>query len=917
MTLDCPHCRRSLEYSGDRPRFCAYCGGPVSGASLTETVDEGSGDATMAYGPATRSAPRAEARDRVGNYRLIRQLGRGGMGTVHEAEDLEAGRRVAVKLLSPGVVATPEAVERFRREGRLASAIAHPRCVFVLAADEDRGDPFIAMELMTGENLQDLVAREGPLAVVVAVAKILDVVEGLAEAHRLGVIHRDVKPSNCFLEADGRVKVGDFGLSKSMGVDAGLTRTGAFLGTPLYASPEQIKAEELDAQTDVYSVAATLYFLLTGRAPHEGRDAASTLAKIVSETPPTVRSLRPEVPRELEAAVMKGLERSRDRRWRDLHDLREGLLPFAAGRTTIGGFGLRIGAYIFDIEGNKFVAIFLANFITLVQSGRNLGTATSMLMSTVFDIVFFVVNFAVVETWLGCSPGKKLLRLRVFDAERGGRPPTGRALRRAGVFFALVILPPAICRHLPAAHRAGYWSVPPAVKLLGLLAIASTMRAGNGYRGLHERLSGTKVIRLPRPSVRRRRAKLGLASASELSRPEGLPSRLGPFEVRGAIRWADGMGRLLGVDESLGREVWIDVGPPGGAAIPDARRGLTRGTRPRWVGGGALGDRRWEAYLRPEGLPLGVEARLSAAPWREVRPGFEQLAEELAAAAVEGTLPRRLDPANVLVQPGVGIILDDGPEGIDPVGEPIQAASARALRFLGAAGALAIEGTKRGEADRGRPVRGPIPLHARAILDRLLGGGPPYPTFGAALAELKASRDRPTELGGSTRFILGLNATIGLAFRLVPPFALVLLLRLVVSRLTGRPLVGPGDDGGAAFNIENPTIFGSIAACWFSWAAATRGGLVPRLLGLALVDRDGLTPSRRRCVGRELLIWGPQCALLALSNIHKYLGPGYRWLEMPMVLSGVAWTLFDAAFEAWRPGRQWHDWASGTRLVPR
>src|SRR5438309_6621143 len=121
------------------------------------------------------------------------------MGTVYEAEEGGSGRRVALKRMAQQYGGSAEAVERFRREGRLAGTVAHPRCVFVLAADEDAGRPYIVMELMPGENLQDRVARTGPLPVAEAVARTLDVVEGLQEAHRHGLIHRDVKPSNCFL----------------------------------------------------------------------------------------------------------------------------------------------------------------------------------------------------------------------------------------------------------------------------------------------------------------------------------------------------------------------------------------------------------------------------------------------------------------------------------------------------------------------------------------------------------------------------------------------------------------------------------------------------------------------------------------------------------------------------------------------
>ena len=145
--------------------------------------------------------------------------------------------------------------------------------MFVLAADEEAGQPYIVMELMPGDTLADLVRRQGPLPPAQAVACILDVLDGLLEAHRVGILHRDVKPSNCFLTAEGRVKVGDFGLAKSLARGAHLTRTGTFLGTPLYASPEQIKGQTVDPRTDVYSLAATLYYLLAGKAPFEGGDA--------------------------------------------------------------------------------------------------------------------------------------------------------------------------------------------------------------------------------------------------------------------------------------------------------------------------------------------------------------------------------------------------------------------------------------------------------------------------------------------------------------------------------------------------------------------------------------------------------------------------------------------------------------------
>ena len=200
MQLICPRCQHTLEFSGDRPSFCGYCGSALAETKALTPVDPEA--PTLAPGPA---APADEAvPEVVGGYRLLRVLGGGGMGTVYEAQDAASGRRVALKLISQQYAGSPDAVERFRQEGRLASTVSHPRCVFVFAADEAAGRPYIVMELMPGSTLDDRVEKNGPFAPQDAIVAILDVIEGLEEAHRHGVIHRDVKPSNCFLEADGR-----------------------------------------------------------------------------------------------------------------------------------------------------------------------------------------------------------------------------------------------------------------------------------------------------------------------------------------------------------------------------------------------------------------------------------------------------------------------------------------------------------------------------------------------------------------------------------------------------------------------------------------------------------------------------------------------------------------------------------------
>src|SRR5262249_5307135 len=327
------------------PLFCAYCGQALTDTSLNTPSGFDPEGLTQVGAGVGGSGTKLRS---LGGYQLTRELGSGGMGAVYEAQETASGRRVAVKLITPEFAGAGDAVDRFRQEGRIASMVAHPRCVFVLSVDEEAGQPYIVMELMPGSTLKDLVDRQGPLAPEDAIAKILDVIEGLQAAHRLEVIHRDVRPSNCFLEPDGRVKVGDFGLAKSLVKDAPLTKTGAFVGTPHFASPEQVRSEPIDQQTDVYSVAATLYFLLTGQPPYSGSDSSATLARIVSDPAPSLRSVRAELSPALDRVVLKGLERDRKRRWQDLKAFRQALLALVPERLSLPELGLRAAAYLID-----------------------------------------------------------------------------------------------------------------------------------------------------------------------------------------------------------------------------------------------------------------------------------------------------------------------------------------------------------------------------------------------------------------------------------------------------------------------------------------------------------------------------------------------------------------------------------------
>jgi len=256
----------------------------------------------------------------LGHFELTDKLGEGGMGVVYRARDTRLGRTVAIKLLRPEAVADPDRTRRFLLEAKAASALTHPHIVTVHDIGEDpaRGT-WIAMELVEGESLRQRLER-GPLPMAEVLRIALEAARGLAAAHEAGIVHRDVKPGNVMITKSGLVKVLDFGLAKLVGFERGsedsksptldaaaATRLGVLMGTPAYMSPEQAEGRHVDARTDVFSFGALLYEMLTGRRPFEGATELSLLSAILRDTPPRVRSLRPDADPRLESLVERCL----------------------------------------------------------------------------------------------------------------------------------------------------------------------------------------------------------------------------------------------------------------------------------------------------------------------------------------------------------------------------------------------------------------------------------------------------------------------------------------------------------------------------------------------------------------------------------------------------------------------------------
>jgi non-specific serine/threonine protein kinase len=281
MQIRCPKCQ--LDNTSDS-KFCRECGSRLpfpQDVAFKETTE-----VLMDESPAGKIF--AE------KYRLVQQLGKGGMGIVYKAMDTKLRRTVALKFLSHDLTSNAEARERFFQEARAAAALDHSNICTVYEVDEFEGQSYIAMAYIEGTNLRTKL-RSGPLSVEEAVNIAIQVAEGLQEAHGKGIVHRDIKPANIMVADNGQAKIVDFGLAKLAG-QARVTRTGSTLGTVAFMSPEQARGDEIDHRTDLWSLGATLYQMLTGKRPFQGENEAAVIYGILNEEPKTVHGFRPDTP---------------------------------------------------------------------------------------------------------------------------------------------------------------------------------------------------------------------------------------------------------------------------------------------------------------------------------------------------------------------------------------------------------------------------------------------------------------------------------------------------------------------------------------------------------------------------------------------------------------------------------------------
>lgn len=305
--------------------LCPRCG-LAGGLTAPEPDADGSGDGAAA-------ADQCRLPKRFGDYELLEEIGCGGMGVVYRARQVSLDRTLALKVIRPELLGRDADVRRFRREAHAAGMLQHPGIVAVHEAGEVDGQPFYSMELVRGRSLAD-VLQEDRLSPAAAAATMRSVAEAVHSAHEQGVLHRDLKPSNILIDVDGRPRVTDFGLARVLNHHPRVTATGDVMGSPSYMAPEQARGrnQEVDERTDVYALGATLYELLTGRAPFAADTPVTTLKLVLDSDPTPPRRLNPGVPRDLETVCLTCLSKEPSRRYESAARVADDLGRFLAGR---------------------------------------------------------------------------------------------------------------------------------------------------------------------------------------------------------------------------------------------------------------------------------------------------------------------------------------------------------------------------------------------------------------------------------------------------------------------------------------------------------------------------------------------------------------------------------------------------------
>lgn len=808
------------------PKACPRCG-----AARPADSPEALCPACLLSGAMSPASPMSTKFPRAfGGYELQGLLGKGGMGTVYEAIHRATGRRVALKTLDQRLDSR-EMRQRFLREGRLAARVNHPNSLYVFGTEEIEDTPVITMEIAGGGTLEDTLQKRGPFPVAGAVDAILDVIAGLEAAAAGGVLHRDVKPANCFVGADGSVRVGDYGLSVSTLAreDTLVTAPGMIMGTPAYAPPEQLRGDDLDLRADIYSVGATLFSLLTGRLPFEGKNAVEIVAKAVNEDPTSVRELRAEVPPALERVVSRCLAKAPEGRFEDYAALRRALLPFSSREPEPASMLVRVSAGWID-----YLIAFLPPYLVLMFTAGAERLFVAPLVERAFAsfgaylLLFAIAGlyFMVAEGIFGAGVGKRLKGLRVIRAD-GRTPGLGRALIR---FLVPVLCVEAVRLPLTMTFISGpeWTGLQTALFVLTFVVcgwipalLALRARPENGYKTLWDRVSGTRVIVKPKGMARATVKPQAMPLDADASPTEGAPT-LGPYTLAREVSpdaW------IAAVDPLLCRPVWLLRRRSDEVEI--ARHAVARAGRLRWLQAVATEEAVWDAYEAPHGQPLGALLEGGRQiPWGTLRHWLHDLATELWEAARDGTMPTEAGLDHVWIAADGRAILLDAPW--PKVEQP-----APLTRLGDLAGQQAFLSTVAATGERIS-----LPLHARPMLRNLEAGR--FEKLSFFTGTLRGLLERPWEVGR------GIRAG---SIYLLP---LYVWLTVFVGRYHDKP----SSEALRGLAITTALVL-LVAALAHFLGLPFRSTVGQQIFRLAVLDGAGERASRARLLARWAIVWLP------------------------------------------------------------
>ena len=461
-------CSKCLFENPAGSHFCGSCGFDLSSSEKTPF------SATKTFQVSLREP--AQGTVYAGRYEVIEELGRGGMGKVYKVLDKEIQEEVALKLLNPEIASDEKTIERFRNELKYARRITHRNVCRMHDINRENDTYFITMEYVPGEDLKTVIRRTGSLPEGEAVPIAAQVCEGLTEAHRLGVVHRDLKPQNIMIDRDGNVRIMDFGIARSL-VAKGVTEAGMIIGTPDYMSPEQVEGMEADARSDIYALGAALYEMVTGRVPFEGDTALIIAMKHKAEIPLSPKEINPQLSEELTTVILKCLEKDKEKRYQTTEELLAELKCLEEGLPTAAG-ALKPKIPAFLIEGAEEVRLKRPVFVACGQELEKLGRSLEAALSNKGRVIFVTG-----EAGSGKTALVQEFAQRVQEAYPELIVASGKCNAHAGIgdpYLPFIEILSLLTGDVEAKWTAGVISREHALRLWNLLPISVKALLDNG-----------------------------------------------------------------------------------------------------------------------------------------------------------------------------------------------------------------------------------------------------------------------------------------------------------------------------------------------------------------------------------------------------------------------------------------------------